>query len=91
MPLWKLQPIATLHDPRWQDHEFRQAILVEARTAAQARNEAARWELKSARPAKRNGDPVRKSAFMDEKLYQAVQLREDAIDPQIREEMLFNL
>lgn len=91
MPLWKLQPNARLHDPRWLDHHFRQPIVVEARDQAHARHKAAEWEHESAGEELRNGDAIHRSAFHDEKLYTVQPIDEDSYNPETQGALLETL
>lgn len=68
MPLWRLEPNARLHDPRWQDHEFRQPVLVDADSPALARQKATKWYI-GRHPEKGSKGQFARSAFEDEKLY----------------------
>lgn len=69
MPLWKLTPSAAPDDARWQDRKIWTEAIVEAPTAAFARQFAAEWELPNDLPQIGNESPSPKSGFQDEKLY----------------------
>lgn len=69
MSLWRLTPIASPDDARWQDREVWSEVIVEAPTAALARRYAADWELASGTPPIGNESPSPRSGFEDEKLY----------------------
>ena len=73
MPLWRLEPNARLHDPRWLDHDFRQPLLVDADNPALARRKATLWYM---RRKNTKGTPAQfdHSAFEDEKLYRAARI-----------------
>ena len=71
MPLWKLTPAASADDPRWQDRTIWSEAIVEAPTAAFARQFAADWELPKKLPQVGNESPSPVSGFQDEKLYWA--------------------
>jgi hypothetical protein len=69
VPLWKLTPAAAPDDPRWQDRTIWSEVVVEAPTAAFARQFAADWDLPTPLPQVGNESPSPKSGFQDEKLY----------------------
>jgi hypothetical protein len=71
VPLWKLTPAAAPDDPRWQDRTIWSEVIVEAPTAAFARQFAADWDLPKQLPQVGNESPSPKSGFQDEKLYWA--------------------
>jgi hypothetical protein len=69
MRLWKLTPVADAADPRWQGRPIWREVIVEAPTAAFARQLAADWELAGEVRRVGNESPSPKSGFEDEKLY----------------------
>ena len=66
---WKLTPVASPDDPRWQGRTIWREVVVEAPTAAFARLYAAQWELQDMDGQVGNESPSPKSGFEDEKLY----------------------
>jgi hypothetical protein len=66
---WKLTPVASPDDPRWQGRPIWREVIVEAPTAAFARQFAAEWELADRLQHVGNESPSPKSGFEDEKLY----------------------
>lgn len=66
---WKLTPVASPGDPRWQGRAIWNEVIVEAPTAAFARQFAAEWELPDRLRHIGNESPSPKSGFQDEKLY----------------------
>lgn len=77
MALWKLTPVAAADDSRWQNRPIWSEVIVEAPTAAFARQFAADWELGSPLRHVGNESPSPKSGFQDEKLYWARRIRPD--------------
>jgi hypothetical protein len=75
---WLIEPNATPEDPWWQGREIWQ-LVVAAPSAAFARLEAERWALRQRRfvPVG-NESPSMNAGFIDEKLYFAKALPEDA-------------
>jgi hypothetical protein len=75
---WVIEPNAAPDDPWWQGREIWQ-LVVAAPSAAFARLEAERWALRQRRfvPAG-NESPSMNAGFIDEKLYFARPLPEDA-------------
>jgi hypothetical protein len=71
VPLWKLTPVASADDPRWQSRTIWREVIVEAPTAAFARRFAADWELPKELRHVGNESPSPISGFEDEKLYWA--------------------
>jgi hypothetical protein len=71
MALWKLTPAAEPDDDRWQGRTMWKEVIVEAATAAFARQFAAEWELGRTRQQVGNESPSPLSGFIDEKLYWA--------------------
>ena len=69
MVCWKLTPVASPDDPRWQGRTIWREVVVEAPTAALARLYAAEWELQDMDGQVGNESPSPKSGFEDEKLY----------------------
>ena len=69
MVRWKLTPVASPDDPRWQGRTIWREVVVEAPTAAFARLYAAQWELQDMDGQVGNESPSPKSGFEDEKLY----------------------
>jgi hypothetical protein len=69
LPCWKLTPVASPDDPRWQGRRIWREVFVEAPTAAFARLYAAEWELQDMDGQVGNESPSPKSGFEDEKLY----------------------
>jgi hypothetical protein len=66
---WKLTPVASPDDPRWQGRAIWSEVIVKAPTAAFARLYAAKWELQDMDGQVGNESPSPKSGFEDEKLY----------------------
>jgi hypothetical protein len=66
---WKLTPVASPDDPRWQGRAIWSEAIVEAPSAAFARQFAAEWELPDRLRHVGNESPSPKSGFQDEKLY----------------------
>ena len=87
MPLWRLEPNARLHDPRWLDHEFRQPILVDAANPARARRKATQWYIER---HQRDGDRGQfdRSAFEDEKLYKVERIDISPYNPETLENLV---
>lgn len=76
MALWKLTPAASPEDDRWQSRPIWNEVIVEASTAAAARELAASWERRELVPQHvGNETPSLKSGFEDEKLYWARRMR----------------
>jgi hypothetical protein len=73
---WKLTPVASPDDPRWQGRTIWSEVIVEAPSAAFARHFAAEWELPNRRRRVGNESPSPKSGFEDEKLYWVRRLRD---------------
>jgi hypothetical protein len=75
---WLIEPNAAADDPWWQGREIWQ-LVVAAPSAAFARLEAERWALRRRRfvPVG-NESPSMNAGFIDEKLYFARSLPEDA-------------
>ena len=69
MALWRLSPIAEIHDAWWQDRRIWREVIVRAGSAAQARLVAAELEANPGEPLSGNESPSFKSGFLDEKLY----------------------
>ena len=69
VPMWKLTPVASADDPRWQDRTIWKEVIVEAPTAAFARQFAAEWALQDMDGQVGNESPSPVSGFEDEKLY----------------------
>ena len=67
--MWKLTPVASADDPRWQDRTIWKEVIVEAPTAAFARQFAAEWALQDMDGQVGNESPSQMSGFEDEKLY----------------------
>ena len=86
--MWKLTPVASADDPRWQDRTIWKEVIVEAPTAAFARQFAAAWALQDMDGQVGNESPSPKTGFEDEKLYwvrrvpseQALELRRSSED-----------
>jgi hypothetical protein len=74
---WKLTPVASPDDPRWQGRTIWSEVIVEAPSAAFARHFAAEWELPNRRRRVGNESPSPKSGFEDEKLYWVRHLRDN--------------
>jgi hypothetical protein len=74
---WKLTPVAAPGDPRWQGRAIWSEVIVEAPTAAFARQFAAEWELNDRLRHVGNESPSPKSGFQDEKLYWVRRLPDD--------------
>jgi hypothetical protein len=79
MALWKLTPAASPEDDRWQARTIWAEVIVEAPTAAFARQFAVEWELGESTPHIGNESPSPISGFQDEKLYWARRLRPDEV------------
>jgi hypothetical protein len=75
MALWKLTPAAAPDDDRWQGRTIWNEVIVEAPTAAFARQYAAEWEQGEHMQQVGNESPSPRSGFQDEKLYWARRLR----------------
>jgi hypothetical protein len=79
--MWKLTPVASADDPRWQDRTIWKEVIVEAPTAAFARQFAAEWALQDIDGQVGNESPSPNSGFEDEKLYWARRVpREQALE-----------
>jgi hypothetical protein len=74
---WKLTPVASPDDPRWQGRAIWSEVIVEAPSAAFARQFAADWELADRLRHIGNESPSPKSGFEDEKLYWVRRVPED--------------
>jgi len=75
---WVIEPNAAADDPWWQGREIWQ-LVVAAPSAAFARLEAERWALRQRRFVPiGNESPSMNAGFIDEKLYFAKALPEDA-------------
>ena len=85
MPLWKLTPSANPTDPHWKGYRYRDPLFVVAEKETDARLKATEWYK-----ATYQGDPdliinqLYRSAFSDEKLYQAREVASDALSPEER-------
>jgi hypothetical protein len=79
LPCWKLTPVASPDDPRWQGRRIWREVFVEAPSAAFARQFAAEWELANRLRQIGNESPSPKSGFEDEKLYWARRVPDDEV------------
>jgi hypothetical protein len=77
MALWTLTPVASVEDDRWQGRTIWTEVIVEAPTAAFARQFAAEWELAEQQGRVGNETPSPMSGFLDEKLYWVRRLSAD--------------
>jgi hypothetical protein len=74
MPLWKFEPAADARDDLWQGRTIWREVIVEAPSAAFAREYAAEWELSDRAPQIANESLSRRSAFHDHHAYHVRQL-----------------
>lgn len=88
MMIWKLTPVAREDDPHWKSFRYKRSLLVQAHDPAGARLKATDWYRKRfyGDDCADNTGQFCRSAFEDEKLYQAVRLATDSIH---REELKY--
>jgi hypothetical protein len=81
--VYRLQPIAEAHDPRWDNSPFQGTVVVAARTAGDARIVASGRELDYMEIDAKPADDVTTttaSAFRSEKLYTVIEIDRDRSD-----------